>query len=835
VVKQVPDTMIGSGLPRIMHEAGAALLLVDLSSSSVVYANREATLMAGEQRLPMGIDEWSRRAGLLDVEGRDLSDSSGPLSRVARGQPVAGELVERDPQRAGAGQDEAGPDAETVETGPMWVTGFPLGAEDDSGLAGQALVVFMQVTGPPDRLSAIGALRDRAVVATGLAFTISDPNQPDDPLVWVNPAFTATTGYPLDQVLGRNCRFLQGPDTDPEAISRIREALHRRESVVETLLNYRADGTAFWNEVSISPVLDGEGRLVNFVGVQADVTARMEVQVERQRALVAERRSRARLALLADVAEAATELDSPVALQRVAETIVRGDLVGWCAFAVANGHLRVVATAGPVPPPGRDSYPLAQRDRDTPHDAVAAQVDGTVRQSVELAEAAATEGGVAAWLARQVCTDDGRRCLSLPVPGRRDVLGLLVVGAPEQGFDDDDLALLAEVARRVGLSMENARLYAREHQLAETLQRSMLPEQAGVPGLDVWSYYAPNVDHAQVGGDWYDVLQMGPDAVGLVIGDVVGHDVEAAAAMGQLRSVVRAYAFEQEEPGTVLMRVDQLVSGMRIPRSASLVLATLTRDGDAWELEWSRAGHLPPLLIGDGEVQVLSEAGGTLVGVGDRPRATATRRLEPGDVLVLYTDGLIERRSRPLMDGLQMLREVCGTLMPSDAAGIGEQLLTALGDEPEDDLAIVVLRVPLGESPVHETAGTPRQRRWQLPGDPTSIGRARRLTTQACAAWDLDCGPEAELVVSELVANSVLHGWGPVGLRLRHSARGLVIEVDDGNPAPPTPVESGRQAIGGYGMHVVQRLAEWGWHRSGVGKTVWARVPDDHGRGAAQD
>jgi PAS domain S-box-containing protein len=832
VVKQVPDAMIGPGLPRVMHEAGAALLLVDLPTSMVVYANRRATLMAGEQRLPMPTDEWSRRAGLLDAEGRDLSDSSGPLSRVARAEPVVGELVQRDASRAGAGQDSGGPDAESLETGPMWVTGFPLGADGAVGVAGQALVVFMPIGGGS---SPAGSLRDRAVLATGLSLTISDPNQPDDPVVWANPAFTVTTGYPLDEVVGRNCRFLQGPDTDAEAVRRIREALQRHEPVVETLLNYRADGTAFWNEVAISPVFDGEGRLVNFVGVQADVTARVEVQAELLRALEAERRARSRLTLLADVAEAATELDSPVALNRVAETIVRGDLVDWCAFAVANGHLRLVATAGPVPPPGRDTFPLLPRDADAPQDAVIDQITGLVPEPVDLGEAAAvSEGALAAWLARQVCRADGQQCVSIPVPGRRDVLGLLLVGAPEHGLDDEDVALLTEVARRVGLSMENARLYAREHQLAETLQRSMLPEQAGVPGLDVWSYYAPNVDHAQVGGDWYDVLQMGPDTVGLVIGDVVGHDVEAAAAMGQLRSVVRAYAFEQQEPGTVLMRVDQLVSGMRIPRSASLVLATLTRDGDAWDLEWSRAGHLPPLLIGDGEVQVLSEAGGTLVGVGDRPRTTASRRLERGDVLVLYTDGLIERRRRPLMDGLQMLREVCSTLAPSDAAGIGEQLLIALGDSPEDDLALVVLRVPLEESAVHESAGTPRQRRWQLPGDPTSIGRARRLTTQTCAAWGVACGPEAELVVSELVANSVLHGWGPVGLRLRHSTRGLVIEVDDGNPAPPTPVEGGRQAIGGYGMHVVQRLVEWGWHRSGMGKTVWARVPDQSSRESEQ-
>ncbi|MFC5998673.1 SpoIIE family protein phosphatase [Quadrisphaera sp. GCM10027208] len=550
--------------------------------------------------------------------------------------------------------------------------------------------------------------------------------------------------------------------------------------------------------------------------------------------LADERRARQRLAVLVDVAEAAVELDSPLALQRVAD-VLTPRVVPWCAVLVADGHVRVVATAGDVPPPGRDAAGLPRpAETDPAADPVAGQLVGLTTGPLRVVgHARYPDGTLTRWLETQLCLHvepdvvPPGECLSLPVPGRRGVLGLLVVGIPDGGLADDDLALLQESARRVGLSLENARLYAREHQLAETLQRTMLPEQSGVPGLDVWSFYAPNLDHAQVGGDWYDVLQMGPDAVGLVVGDVVGHDVEAAAAMGQLRSVVRAYAYEADDPGQVLMRVDQLVTGMRIPRSASLVLVTLARvDEGVWELQWSRAGHLPPLLVSGGEVAVLSEGGGTLVGVGDRPRHTGSRTLGPGDVLVLYTDGLIERRSRPLMDGLQMLREVCADLTATDAAGIGEELLAALGDEPEDDMAVVVLRVPEDDTTAVVPGDGPRQRRWQLPGDPSSIGRARHLTVQACRAWSLGCASEAELVVSELVGNAVLHGWGPVGLRLRHGARGLVIEVDDANPSPPAAVEAADRGVGGYGLHVVQRLAEWGWHRSGAGKTVWARVPD---------
>ncbi|WP_434081572.1 PP2C family protein-serine/threonine phosphatase [Sanguibacter sp. Z1732] len=144
-------------------------------------------------------------------------------------------------------------------------------------------------------------------------------------------------------------------------------------------------------------------------------------------------------------------------------------------------------------------------------------------------------------------------------------------------------------------------------------------------------------------------MSLPDDAVVLVIGDVAGHDIEAAAAMGQLRSVVRAFAADLHDPGEVLSRVDRIVDSMRIGRVASLTYSILTPidGGGDWELRYSRAGHLPGLLISDGEVRQLDGAGGRLVGFGATTRQSATERLRPGDVLVLYTDGLVERRDRP--------------------------------------------------------------------------------------------------------------------------------------------------------------------------------------------
>jgi anti-sigma regulatory factor (Ser/Thr protein kinase) len=192
-------------------------------------------------------------------------------------------------------------------------------------------------------------------------------------------------------------------------------------------------------------------------------------------------------------------------------------------------------------------------------------------------------------------------------------------------------------------------------------------------------------------------------------------------------------------------------------------------------------------------------------------------------VLVFYTDGLIERRDRALLDGLVALREVAAGATAVDAAGIGEELLARLADSPEDDVAVVVVRIPdLTDTSGH--GGNVRSRRWQLPSEPGSIARARHAVLRTSHAWELGDASNAELVVSELVANAVLHGWGRVTLRLHDTGDGLRIEVEDSNPTPPVATEGHPGRIGGFGMRIVERLADWGWRPSRGGKVVWARV-----------
>lgn len=725
----------------------------------------------------------------------------------------------------------------------------------------------------PDSQESSRAIALAVGQGVGMPVVVAAAQPPHWPVVWVNRAFTDTTGLGLDDVAGPAQQLLARTAEDGAGLRRLREAVLARRATSALLRLRRSDGAWFWARTVVTPIRDEDGaEPTHWVAAMLDVT----IEVDRDTAAAAEvevaRRESEDLALIAAVSDLVMDLDDPLGLRAVAELLARR-VVTWAGFYVDDDGLRAAdgvdtsraprwsgrrhggarassARAGGATVASRRGGPIRL-------DGVQRLLDRAGEGALTLDLAGAHEPGSAS--ARLVADLRGRvpkeagagHVVLLALPGRHRVLGVLAVvprdrtaDRPEtepvagDGLDERTRTLLSLTARRVGLAMENVRLYAREHRVAETLQRAMLPEQAEVDGLDVWSYYAPNVVYAQVGGDWYDVVQIADDVVGVVIGDVVGHDVEAAAAMGQLRSVVRAYAFEVTEPGLVLERVDQLVGGMRIPRAAGLVLTTLTRrepeDGDTcptWRLEYSRAGHLPPLLVRDGEVELLDGAGGTLIGFGDGPRQTAARDLLPGDVLVFYTDGLIERRDRPLPEGMTALREVAAGAGAVDAAGIGEELLARLADSPEDDVAVVVVRIP-DATDTSGHGGDVRSRRWQLPGEPPSIARARHAVLRTCHAWDLGDPSNAELVVSELVANAVLHGWGRVTLRLHDTGEGLRIEVEDSNPTPPVATEGQPGRIGGFGMRVVERLADWGWRPSRGGKVVWARVRPALGAGA---
>jgi PAS domain S-box-containing protein len=681
-------------LPRVLHESPAAVLLVDTVTRCVVQANPAGRSLAPEVgELPVPVHAWRLAADLRKPDGSAYLRGEGPLDRVVEGQPVHGELVllrRSDGDRL------------------VWTTGFPIPGPDDGGPA-QALVVFLDVDARDDELSKV---RDRAVVAAGLSFTISDPRLPDNPLVFVNPAFERSTGFTREEVLGRNCRFLQGPDTDPADVQRIRDALAAQEHVTVTLLNYRKDGTAFWNELSLSPVYDASGRLTHHVGIQADVTARVQIEQERERHLAAERaartqaeRAQRRLALLAEATSMlAATLDVDESLDRLVNLVVPL-MADWCTvhLLAPDGRVqRVVAQH-------RDEakVPLLRRIEELQPEGLsdASRTSGVLAGGAPVLVPEVDEQALLAGIADPALLDAYREvglrsAMVLPLRARRQVLGALSLFTDGSGrtFDDDDLAMAADLARRAALTVDNARLYSREHEVAEQLQRSLLPQLPDIDGLDRAARYLPGSTAAQVGGDWYDLFCLPDGTVGIAIGDVMGHDMTAAAAMGQLRSVLQSYAWQGSAPAVVLDRLDQLVQGLDMAQLATCLYGRLDppQGGAPGRLRLANAGHLPPALrCPDGTVRLIGTEASLLVGAAlGTERHEVEEPVEPGTVLVLYTDGLVEHRGRPIDDGLQALSDALASAPDDDAEAIVEHLLAELADgDLEDDVALLVVRV----------------------------------------------------------------------------------------------------------------------------------------------
>jgi serine phosphatase RsbU (regulator of sigma subunit) len=279
------------------------------------------------------------------------------------------------------------------------------------------------------------------------------------------------------------------------------------------------------------------------------------------------------------------------------------------------------------------------------------------------------------------------------------VVGALTLMTDGSGrvFDEDDLMTAADLARRAALTVDNARHYEREHQTALALQRSLLPQIPLIPGVDVGPRYLPGASSAEVGGDWYDLFRLPDGTLGIAIGDVMGHDMTAAAAMGQLRSVLRSYAWSGSSPAVVLDSLDQLVQGLGMAQLATAVYGrvTLPADGGAGSLVMANAGHLPPVLREpDGTTRLLDGAQSLLVGAAlGIERTELTVELVPGSVLVLYTDGLVEKRGLDPDAGLERMRAAVERVDISRGAdAVCDELLRSLdGTTRDDDVALLVV------------------------------------------------------------------------------------------------------------------------------------------------
>jgi serine phosphatase RsbU (regulator of sigma subunit)/anti-sigma regulatory factor (Ser/Thr protein kinase) len=406
----------------------------------------------------------------------------------------------------------------------------------------------------------------------------------------------------------------------------------------------------------------------------------------------------------------------------------------------------------------------------------------------------------------------------LLVGGR--VLGVMVFTRdPVRGpFRPAEVTVIQRVAARASIWMDNARLHDQLRHTAITMQKAMLPTKLAAPaGLEIAHRYLPGSDMAVVGGDWFDVIELSGGRVALVVGDVMGHGVQAASAMGQMRTAVRTLAGVDLPPAEVLAHLDDLMPDIDDSLFATCVYAVY--DPATQQCSISRAGHVPPLVVHpDGRTEVLHQvAPGLPLGLGGAMGTFDTLDIElpDGSLFVLCTDGLLENKARDIDSGLNLLRaNLAGPGRPLQE--ICDQVVKELDlNKDRDDIALLIARVhPLPAD---------RSATWWLPGEPRQVAHCRRLVRDTLAAWQLRPLTETvELLVSELVTNAIQHAGGEIRLRLQREESGLLCEVCDQTRTPPELQELSATAERGRGILLVNELSrKWGHRRTASGKIVW--------------
>ncbi len=402
------------------------------------------------------------------------------------------------------------------------------------------------------------------------------------------------------------------------------------------------------------------------------------------------------------------------------------------------------------------------------------------------------------------------KAVSLPLIAAGRVVGALEVGFAGRGrLDDGERTTLQALAEPCGVALDRARLYRAEHQIAQTLQRSLLPQGLPeVPRLPIAVRYQPGVVGTSAGGDWYDVVEVDDTHVAVVVGDVVGQGTAAAAIMGQLRTALSGYLLAGHGPGPALDLLDGLVA--RVPGARASTAVCLLVDTVTGEVRWSRAGHLPALLApaGGGRPQLLTDPAGHghLLGLAHarvRARTEGTTTIAPGTSVVLYTDGLVERRGESLDEGLDRLVEVAAACEDRTPEPMASALLRGLVPGGAlDDVAVVVVR--LAPAPLEV----------RLAANPARLGPLRR----AVAAWadqaDLaaDVLDDLQLALGEAATNAVEHAYGAVppegaGVDVRlttHADGGVGVSVRDHGTWREAPADPGHR---GRGLLLIRALA----------------------------
>ncbi|KUJ70479.1 hypothetical protein ACZ90_03550 [Streptomyces albus subsp. albus] len=681
-------------------------------------------------------------------------------------------------------------------------------------------------------------------------------------LIRTNTPLLPYTGVP-DRLAGHRLGdFLWGQDV-AAVEERLRGVLETREPAVNFTTRVRTlddprSGVVLM--VSAFPLQEPSGRLLGVAATYQDVTE--------------DHRGRERIAVLH---RATAVLGGSLSAQRTGEDLAAalapalGDTVAVdVAEPVFTGgepvpdrHDRAALRRTAVAGEGEDvlranGVPLLTEARGLP-DSAAAPGQGVLVTDLDTLTTGDPPPGWA------VAVPGARSAISVPMCTRNTFMGNITLWRTAPGrpaFDEGDLRLVEEIAGRAALALDNVRRYTREHLAAVSLQRSLLPPAtADTAAVRTASVYLPADPVGGVSGDWYDVIPLSSARVALVVGDVVGHGLPATAAMARLRTAVRTLADLDPDPDELLTHLDDLVLQLPLTSRPAERLDQRADAGDAADVPpleptgrgrpgrggitdlteadgsyaatclyavydpvsgrcaLASAGHPPPALLDtDGSVSYLDLNPGPPLGVGGLPFEKTVVELPPGSVLALYTDGLIERGTGDVDEGMELLRK---RLIQSGALrrplhDVAREIVAALPPARlPDDVTLLIARTR--RVPPSDTVA------WALSADPAVVARARELVSRQLAEWGLELlAFTTELVVSELVTNAIRYAGGPVELRLIHTDV-LTCEVSDPSSSQPRMRRARATDEGGRGLYLVAQLStRWGSRYTRAGKTIWA-------------
>ncbi|GGZ12874.1 SpoIIE family protein phosphatase [Streptomyces poonensis] len=651
--------------------------------------------------------------------------------------------------------------------------------------------------------------------------------------VWANAALEVFGGGPAHERIGRRLAEVQ-PGLDAERLeAQMRQVLRTGEPVVDhehVGLLRSAPHRETAHTMSFTRLDDDAGRPLGVYYTVMDVSER--------------HRARMRLALLDRAGEQiGRTLDVARTAQELADVAVSG-LADFVAVDLLDSVLR---GAEPGPVRGADAVPMRRAGQRSVHEGAPEAVAGVGAPAAYLpgTPPVRTLAEGVPWCRFRIGPLDrewsdtrpgGRQAtfrelglhsvMIVPIRARGITLGITTFfrsGRPEP-FDEEDLDLAEELVARAAVCVDNARRYTRERNAALVLQRSLLPRSLPEQdAADVAACYRPADELAGVGGDWYDVIPLPGARVALVVGEVEGHGIDGAAAMGRLRTAVRTLADLDLPPEEVLAHLDDLVAqsarqaGTGPDAGSEQTVGArclyVVHDPVSGACAMAAAGHRAPALVSpdDGSVRFADELPiGPPLGVNGPPFESLTLELPPGTVLALHTDGLLAESSPALLG--RALERPSGTCLDTRAQRVVDTLVPA---RPGDDVVLLLART--------RRLAPGRVADWELPPDPALVAQARRTATGQLAAWGLDeLAFTTELVVSELVTNAIRHATGPVRLRLILD-RTLICEVFDGGATAPHLRHPRTTDEGGRGLFLISQFTQrWGTRFLPEGKVIWA-------------